>query len=81
MDVTESNEGRAEVAVASELSDRLSQRDKARELAESALAWWDDHKTDTTGEFGEWNVYSSEPEFVKKAKMFLSGEDEPEDDA
>lgn len=71
--------GRPEVAAASEMSARLGKRDKAQELAESVLAWWDEHKNDTIGEYGEWNVYSDEPAFVKQAKRILSGTDEPED--
>ena len=72
--------GRLEVAAASEMSAGLGVHDQARELARSVMSWWEDHKYDTTGDYGEWNVYNAEPEFVKKAKRILSGADESEDD-
>lgn len=46
---------------------------KAKELAESVLAWWSEHQCDTTaiGD-GEWdNVFDETPDFVIKAAAYL----------
>ena len=32
------------------------------------LNWWEEHRCDTTGEYGELSVYDDEPSFVTKAK-------------
>lgn len=32
------------------------------------LEWWKEHEYDTTGDYGEHNVFDSEPSFVTKAK-------------
>jgi len=40
-------------------------------LAESIKTWWEDHRTDTCGDYGEYNVYSDEPVFVTIAKEVL----------
>lgn len=37
-------------------------------LVLSILEWWDLHEFDTTGEYGEYNVYDVDPEFVKIAQ-------------
>lgn len=37
-------------------------------LVLSILEWWDLHEFDTTGEYGEYNVYDVDPEFVLIAK-------------
>lgn len=53
------------------MADRASDANKARELAQSIKDWWEAHKYDTTGDYGEWNVYDEEPDFVSKAKEIL----------
>ena len=37
-------------------------------LVLSILEWWNLHEFDTTGEYGEYNVYDIDPEFVLIAK-------------
>ena len=37
-------------------------------LVDTVLSWWEEHKHDTTGYRGEYNVYDNEPEFVTIAK-------------
>lgn len=45
--------------------------DKGIELAESVKVWWETHKYDVEGDYGEYNVYNSEPDFVIKAKKII----------
>lgn len=42
--------------------------------AQATMAWWSEHQYDTVsdGEGGEYNVFDSEPEFVKSARTALS---------
>jgi hypothetical protein len=40
-----------------------------KKLVAYILDWWDEHQYDTTGEYGEYNVYDNEPSFVVKAKL------------
>jgi hypothetical protein len=40
-------------------------------LAENIKTWWEDHKYDTCGEYGDCNVYNDEPKFVTLAKNVL----------
>lgn len=35
--------------------------------ARAALAWWDEHQFDTTGDHGEYDVYPDTPAFVTAA--------------
>ena len=37
------------------------------DLIDLILDWWDEHKYDTTGECGEYNVYDEPPDFVVRA--------------
>ena len=48
------------------------------ELIESVLKWWNEHQYDVTGDYGDYNVYNDEPEFVKIA-MKLKKEQENND--
>lgn len=41
---------------------------KSISLCDSVLEWWEEHRHDATGDYGEYNVYDEEPEFVTKAK-------------
>lgn len=38
------------------------------ELTTMILSWWENAQYETTGPWGEYNVYDDEPDFVKKAK-------------
>jgi len=40
-------------------------------LAECIKTWWEDHKYDACGDYGEHNVYDDEPKFVTLAKEAL----------
>lgn len=40
-------------------------------LAECIKTWWEDHKFDTCGDYGDYNVYDDEPKFVTLAKDVL----------
>jgi hypothetical protein len=42
---------------------------EANKLVDSVLEWWEVHQYDTTGEYGDYNVYDEAPEFVKLAKQ------------
>lgn len=42
--------------------------EESKLLVLSILEWWDLHEFDTTGEYGEYNVYDVDPEFVLIAK-------------
>ena len=48
------------------------------ELAEEAVAWWEQHQYDTTGPYGEYNVYDSEPGFVTRAREIIVDYEEGE---
>lgn len=41
-------------------------------LSERVVSWWNEHKHDTCGDYGERNVFDDEPEFVALAKAVLS---------
>lgn len=41
------------------------------ELANLVKEWWKQHEYDTTGDYGEYNVYNYEPKFVTKAKEII----------
>ncbi len=43
----------------------------AADLARVVMDWWAKHKFDVTGEYGEWNVFDSPPEFVVSAAEVL----------
>jgi hypothetical protein len=40
-------------------------------LCETIKVWWEEHRFDTAGDYGEWNVYDSEPSFVEEAKAVV----------
>ncbi len=40
-------------------------------LANAVKAWWEEHKYDTTGEYGDRNVFDVEPDFVRVAKTVI----------
>lgn len=48
----------------------------SKRLAKAALDWWEDHQHDTEGDYGEFNVYDEEPEFVKIAREEIDEKDE-----
>ena len=39
-----------------------------KELVDLVLEWWEEHQYDTTGEYGDYNVFDDAPLFVKKAQ-------------
>jgi hypothetical protein len=41
-------------------------------LCEIIGKWWEEHQYDTHGEYGDYNVYNDEPEFVAKAKEIIA---------
>lgn len=43
----------------------------AADLARNVMVWWEKHQHDVTGDYGEYNVYDSEPEFVAEARTIL----------
>lgn len=43
--------------------------DDVKKLVSYILDWWKEHEYDTTGDYGEYNVYNSDPSFVTKAQM------------
>lgn len=43
------------------------------ELVKAILDWWEEHQYDTTGDYGDFNMYNEEPEFVRKAKQIKEG--------
>lgn len=47
--------------------------EKARELAEAVLTWWEEHKFDTcsTGHGDLDNIFDRVPDFVYKAAEYL----------
>ena len=47
---------------------------KLRKLAEAVLAWWDEHRYDVEGDYGEHNVYWEDPEFVTLAEQYMDEE-------
>ncbi|MFC3216474.1 MULTISPECIES: hypothetical protein [Sphingomonadaceae] len=53
---------------------------QAIDLANCIKDWWQQHKFDTTGERGEWNLYDDEPEFVTMAKRIIGDWEKPSDD-
>lgn len=40
-------------------------------LCEVIKEWWEDHKYDTCGDYGDCNVYDDEPKFVTAAKEVI----------
>ena len=43
-----------------------------RAVAVAVLDWWEEHRYDTAGEHGEYNVYDEEPEMVVLARAALA---------
>lgn len=43
-----------------------------KKIVLSILDWWDLHEFDTTGEYGEYNVYDVDPEFVTIAQKLAT---------
>ena len=42
--------------------------ERVSELTKAIMEWWKEHQFDTTGEHGDYNVYSDEPDFVSIAR-------------
>jgi hypothetical protein len=40
------------------------------ELVKSVLLWWKEHECDTTGDYGDYNIYNETPEFVRLAQGY-----------
>ena len=57
-----------------EVRERLAEpaTSDALHLSERVISWWNKHKHDTCGDYGESNVFDDEPEFVTLAKSVLS---------
>lgn len=47
------------------------------EFANCIKTWWEQHKFDVTGPYGDYNVYDTEPEFVTLAKKVLGDWEAP----
>lgn len=41
------------------------------EALKEVMAWWEVHQYDTTGDYGEYNLYDIEPDFVTTAREIL----------
>ena len=41
---------------------------ETRDLIGAVLEWWEEHECDTTGPYGEYNVYDETPQFVRIAE-------------
>lgn len=48
--------------------DLIATLKQAAELCDSVMTWWEEHQYDTYGEYGDYNVYSQDPDFVVKAR-------------
>jgi hypothetical protein len=45
------------------------------ELVKKILEWWEEHEYDTCGDYGEYNVFDKEPEFVVLAKKYMKSQE------
>ena len=41
------------------------------DLIRAVLEWWNEHKCDSCGDYGEFNVYDDEPEYPMEFKKTL----------
>lgn len=46
----------------------LAQHDALLSAAKQAMAWWEKHQFDVTGDRGEYNVFDFQPDFVTAAR-------------
>lgn len=54
--------------------------DMTDELVDAVLEWWNAHRYDTEGPYGEYNVYNETPTFVEIAEKIRYGPEGAPDD-
>ena len=45
---------------------------KMAQLVDEVIDWWEEHEYNTTGDYGEINVFDDTPQFVRTAKEIKS---------
>lgn len=54
-----------------EIAELRKQRDVLLSAVTSVQSWWEDHKYDVCGDYGDYNVYDETPEHVLQAEQAI----------